>query len=49
VEIWLPWLVFAEIALEKIQRGPTADIYVKAKQVAEAQIKSGKVTLPPLW
>jgi hypothetical protein len=48
VEAWLPWLVFAEVALEKVQRGPSAAIYMTAKRAAEDRIRSG-VTFPPLW
>ncbi|HKO98140.1 MAG TPA: hypothetical protein VJU86_14175 [Pyrinomonadaceae bacterium] len=49
VQTWLPWLVFAEIALEKAQRGPSAAIYLRAKMAAEARIEARAVNLPPLW
>jgi hypothetical protein len=49
VKTWLPWLVFAEVALEKAQRGPSAAIYLKARMAAEARIEAGMVNFPPLW
>lgn len=49
LQTWLPWLVFAEVALEKVQRGPTASIYLAAKTAAEGRIASGTVDFPPLW
>lgn len=49
VQTWLPWLVFAEVALEKVQRGPAAAIYVSAKVAAEVRISTGTGNFPPLW
>ena len=49
VQTWLPWLVFAEVALEKVQRGPSAAIYMRAKMAAEGRIGSGTANFPPLW
>jgi len=48
VETWLPWLVFADVALEKIQRGPTAAVFLSAKAAADARILAGSVNFPPL-
>jgi hypothetical protein len=48
LETWLPWLVFADLALEKIQRGPTAAVFLSAKAAADARILAGSVNFPPL-
>jgi hypothetical protein len=48
LDTWLPWLVFAEVALEKIQRGPLAAIFLNAKAAADARILAGTVHFPPL-
>jgi hypothetical protein len=48
LETWLPWLVFADVALEKIQRGPTAAVFLSAKAAADARILAGSVNFPPL-
>ncbi len=49
LQTWLPWLVFAEVALEKVQRGPAATIFLKAKMAAELRISAGTANFPPLW
>jgi hypothetical protein len=49
LDVWLPWLIFTEVALEKVQRGNTAPIYLKAKRIAESRIASESVNFAPLW
>ena len=49
LEVWLPWLVFSEVALEKAQRGGTAATYLEARRDADTRIASGTVNFPPLW
>jgi hypothetical protein len=49
MNVWLPWLTFADVALERMQRGTTAAIFLKAKAVADARLRSGTVNFPPLY
>jgi hypothetical protein len=48
-EVWLPWLVFTETAIEQASRGRTIMEFKKAKILADEQIAQGEVNLGPLW
>jgi hypothetical protein len=48
-QVWLPWLVFTNVAIEQASRGRTAGAFKKAKTLAASAIAEGKVNLPPLW
>jgi hypothetical protein len=48
-EVWLPWLIFSEVALDKMSRGPEAAIYLEAKAAADVRIAAGDLHLPPPW
>jgi hypothetical protein len=48
LEVWLPWFVFSEVAVEKAQRGTSAATYLEAKKQADARIASGTANFPPL-
>lgn len=47
--VWLPWLVFSEVVIEKASRGRTVKEFKEAKKLAEEKILKSCVNLPPLW
>jgi hypothetical protein len=48
-KIWLPWLVFTEVAIEQANRGRIVKAFIQAKTIAEELIARKEVNLPPLW
>lgn len=47
--VWLPWLVFTQVAIEQASRGRTVGTFMKAKALAESLIANGQINLPPIW
>jgi hypothetical protein len=47
--VWLPWLVFTQVAIEQASRGRTIKEFKAAKDLADNQIAKGQINLPPLW
>jgi hypothetical protein len=43
---WLPWLVFSDIALEKLSQGETASVFIRAQK--EAALRRPDYTMIPL-
>jgi hypothetical protein len=48
-KIWLPWLVFTEVAIQQASRGRTVEEFKKAKALADEQVTKGNVHFGPLW
>lgn len=47
--VWLPWLVFTQVAIEQASRGRTTKEFKTARELADERTARLEVNLPPLW
>ena len=45
---WLPWLIFTEVVLEQMKRGPNARVYERALVLVAEREKAG-ISVPEPW
>ncbi len=45
---WLPWYIFTQVVLEKMERGPERLILKQARELADQRLAAGAVHFPPL-
>ena len=45
MQIWLPWLIFTDVVLDRLRKGPYAKKYILATQVVSGSNRA----FPPIW